>query len=385
MSEFETNKTTVPAADAAVSSPSITPDAATISAASIPKDLEGSPLGSLWDDPVHSIATLDVLQAARELNDPIVLERHRIYCELLMALVARFWNGNNRGPIGLYPWREAQRQPGQGSGGNFRYRGDCLDTHVPDPNRVNWDRYLGHNIACLAVDGRGEIIDFDFNHNHIFRSSVEHAESRVARRLFSLTNINDTWHTGDRIPGKSRAFSLQDVTIYTSLESCAQCSGIMSLARVKQVVYLQNDPGQYRVGNIMFNLAGEDQHGPLSTLPVPASLLGMTCMQDLNLAYADFVARIKAAQGRNDAHGAYFCAGGAAPPDFDISITSFLCTDRAREIFARTAQQFLSGRVEELPPPERDSAMTNAQCLRHALQFYQYADIEGFRGTPHKL
>ena len=45
--------------------------------------------------------------------------------------------------------------------------------------RVNWDRYLGHNIACIAVDGNGEIIDFDFNHNDFFRSSAEHAESRI--------------------------------------------------------------------------------------------------------------------------------------------------------------------------------------------------------------
>src|SRR5882672_106233 len=226
----------------------------------VPEDLKDSPLGQVWNGPVSTIAAVDVQVAAPELRDPAVLERHRIYCELLMTLVARFWNGNNKGPLGHYPWRKEQRINAAESSAPFRYRGDCLK--ALDDNRINWDRYLGHNIACLAVDGRGEIIDFDFNHNHVFRSSVEHAEARVARRLFSLTNINDTWVTGDRIPGKSRAFSLQDVVIYTSLESCAQCSGIMSLARVKQVVYLQNDPGQYRVGNLMFNLAGTDQHGP---------------------------------------------------------------------------------------------------------------------------
>src|SRR3981189_2447238 len=62
-----------------------------------------------------------------------------------------------------------------------RYRGDMLDK--PGGLRVNWDRYLGHNIACIAVDGNGEIIDFDFNHNDLFRSSAEHAESRMVRRF----------------------------------------------------------------------------------------------------------------------------------------------------------------------------------------------------------
>ena len=69
----------------------------------------------------------------------------------------------------------------------------------PDRSRVNWDRYVGHNIACVAVDGNGEIIDFDFNHNEFFRSSAEHAESRMVRRLFSLTDIFDSWKTGQPV------------------------------------------------------------------------------------------------------------------------------------------------------------------------------------------
>ncbi len=48
------------------------------------------------------------------------------------------------------------------------------------------DRYLGHNIACIAVDENGSILDFDFNHNELFNSSAEHAEARLVRRLFSL-------------------------------------------------------------------------------------------------------------------------------------------------------------------------------------------------------
>ena len=30
---------------------------------------------------------------------------------------------------------------------------------------MNWYRHRVLNIACLAVDGNGEIIDFDFNDN----------------------------------------------------------------------------------------------------------------------------------------------------------------------------------------------------------------------------
>ena len=77
----------------------------------------------------------------------------------------------------------------------------------------------------------------------------------MVRRLFSLTDIFDSWRTGQPVGDKPRAASLNDVTLYTSLESCAQCSGVMSLAGVKQIVYLQNDFTAYKIGNIMYNLA----------------------------------------------------------------------------------------------------------------------------------
>ena len=79
------------------------------------------------------------------------------------------------------------------------------------------------------------MIDFEFNHNEIFNSSAEHAEARLIRRVFSLSQINNGWDVlaaGDKKDAKyGNIFSA--VTIYTSLESCAQCSGIMALANVQ--------------------------------------------------------------------------------------------------------------------------------------------------------
>src|ERR1700751_6369858 len=214
------------------------------------------PFAKNWAKPLREVVQIDLSAAAPELASEAVQERHRVYCHLLMKLMVRFWNGNKRGPLGSYPRRVKQMEPVTPVQATQRYRGDMIVD--PDRLRINWDRYVGHNIACIAVDGNGEIIDCDVNHNDFFRSSAEHAESRMGRRLFSLTNIFDNWKTGAVIPGKSRAFSVKEVTIYTSLESCAQCSGVMSLGRVKQVVYLQTDPGAYTIGNIMFNLAGQE-------------------------------------------------------------------------------------------------------------------------------
>jgi tRNA(Arg) A34 adenosine deaminase TadA len=346
-----------------------------------------APLAHYWQRPVYQLAEVDLETAARELASEPIKERHRIYCLLLMKLILRFWNGNKHGPIGIYPQREGQKEDTQDPRStSFRYRGDMFKG--ADPLRVSWDRYLGHNIACLAVDGKGEIIDFDFNHNDFFRSSAEHAESRMVRRLFSLTNIFDNWRTGEPVPGKSRAFSLTDVTLYTSLESCAQCAGVMSLGRVKQVVFLQRDFTAYAIGNIMYNLAGRDEDNlPLAPLPIPASAVDLPYFNELNAEYTTFHNGLLEAQMRNDKLAAFFIPSGVGSVEYSPSITSFLCTDSALSIFRRGSGEFddLGVGDENSKNANDGHVWTNQKCLSEAQRFFQYADVEGYRGSPHKL
>jgi tRNA(Arg) A34 adenosine deaminase TadA len=356
------------------------------------------PLIQFWNKPLNQVVEVDLRKDAPDLADAAARERHRIYCHLLMKLIARFWNGNKHGPFGIYPLRAQQRDLTQLPQAAPRYRGDMIDNS--DGLRINWDRYLGHNISCLAVDGNGEIIDFDFNHNDLFRSSAEHAESRIVRRLFSLTDIFDTWRTGQPIAKKPKAASLNEVTLYTSLESCAQCAGVMSLAGVKQIVYLQNDFTTYKIGNIMYNLANrveaKDPAGKIMSLPgapipIPASEVGLGEFDRLNEAYLTFTRNIKAAGAANppDLKGAFFVSEHGLP-DFEPSITSFLCTDDARAIFISGGQKLDSlnlGNAAWRPAGKGsdDDVLSNLQCLEQARKFYQYADVEGYRGSPHKL
>lgn len=330
-----------------------------------------APLAQYWQKSVFDLVKIDLTKEAPDLADNNIKQRHQIYCALLMKLMVRFWNGNKRGPLGEYPWRPKQLDAGS------RYLGDRIAN--PDGNRVNWDRYIGHNIACLAVDGRGEIIDFDFNHNDFFRSSAEHAESRMVRRLFSLADIPDHWRTGGFTGGRSRAFSLKEVTLYTSLESCAQCSGVMSLGRVKQIVYLQNDPTAYLIGNIMYNLAGKEGDGsPFAPLPIPASAVGLPHLDQLNAAYATFFRTV----GPNKP---FYRSPDRTFTDSASSITSFLCTDDAFDIFSQGAAMLDTMAASSTPSPQRTDVLTNQMCLDRARQFYRYADLEGYRGSPHKL
>jgi tRNA(Arg) A34 adenosine deaminase TadA len=342
------------------------------------------PLAKYWRRQLREIVNVDLGAAAPELANEAVKERHRIYCFLLMALISRFWNGNKRGPLGYYPQREKQKEPGQNPQGPlFRYRGDVAVTN--DPLRVNWDRYLGHNTACLAVDGNGEVINFDFDHSELFRSSADHAEARLVKRLFSVTDVSGKWKTGEPITTNSRPFSLSDVTIYTSLESCAQCSGMMSLAGVKQVVYLQADFTAYMIGNIMFNLANPVSGLPGAPIPIPAAATGLQQFHELNNASLTFIRDQRDAMRKKDKARAFFVS-----PDgdsiFSPSITSFLCTDTAYGIFQRAADQFISMQLS-FPAakfPNASDVLDNQKCLDEAKQFLHYADVEGFRGSPHK-
>jgi tRNA(Arg) A34 adenosine deaminase TadA len=317
----------------------------------------GTPLAKFWNRPVSKLVTLP--------PDPISpqnAERHRLYSLLLMAILYNYWNGNKHGQTGDYPWREKQKLP------NGIYAGG---------------RYLGHNIAAIAVDGNGEVIDFDFNHNNLFSSSVEHAESRLVRRIFSLTQLNDEWHV--RLPsepplGAAPATLLNNVTLYTSLESCAQCSGIMNLAEVNSIIFLQRDYTQFSIGNILRNLTMPGLRAPL---PIPGDHIGLEYFGELDRSFRQFVKQVPKKP--------FYTDGTPESVDKDPSITSYLCTDEAMDIFGKGAKEFQAVKVKYAsyrPLDEgkkNNQVLTNGEVLKHVRDFFAYASVSGQRGTPHKL
>jgi tRNA(Arg) A34 adenosine deaminase TadA len=333
--------------------------AAAAPATNAPVLSEDDPLAQLWDKNVSDVATLKP-----SVFTPERAEQHRLYSLALMSLVRQYWNGNKDGSTGNYgQWRE--RQVGMKVDGGFIYRRseDATDYAQLD--------YLGHNIACLAVDGDGDIIDFDFNHNNIFNSSVEHAEARLVRRIFSLTQLDKGWNlsvsTGDAVYKPGLATNLNNVTVYTSLESCAQCSGIMALAQVKEVVYLQKDFGSYCIGNIMYNLTTRKdgtRTGVPAPKPIPGSDFGFPYYDDLSKGFQDFYKKVK---------GTPFWTDGKTVDNIP-AVTSFLCTDAAFAIYKRADEEF------------KNCKSTLNEALPDKVRTFVNRMVEiGGRGTPHKL
>jgi tRNA(Arg) A34 adenosine deaminase TadA len=326
------------------------------------------PLAVYWAKPVSEL--VEVENSAIAAGEA---ERHTVFALLVMGILFDAFNGNKRGATGTYPWRQKQKIE------EGRYRGDSLG-----------DRYFGHNIGCIAVDHRGEIIDFEFNHNDLYNSSAEHAEARLVRRIFNLNQIFDDWQTIDpsQIVAVPYANVLSGVTLYTSLESCAQCSGIMALGNIKSVIYLQSDPGQYRIGNIMYNLSNPlavshpSTHGSGSTAvkygapePVSADLFGFEPKRALEAAYDEY---------REGLPGKPFWTPESGRPDNSSSITSFLCTDLARDIYEAAAARLDGLELAHADYRPEPSDLSNAQALAHARRFRIYAAKVARRGTPHR-
>lgn len=287
-------------------------------------------------------------------------ERHRTYSLLLMALLDHYWTPLKHGRKGRYPW--------------------C---GTPEANSSSAPEYLGHNIAALGVDGHGRVLDFEFNHNAIFDSSAEHAEVRLVRRLYSLAHVSDSWSpvAAGRRGGdhkRPRYVNLSDVTVYTSLESCSQCSGAMMLAQVKDVVYLQTDPDAFWIGRILHNLSTPRLRAPR---PIAGSEVGVEQFAALNAAYSKFK--------RELCDERPFFVPESGTPDLSPSLTSFLCTAEARAIFRRGADAFRElTRTPALEHPHyrvsgAPDALTNAEVVAEAGDFLDYAVTHGSRATPH--
>jgi hypothetical protein len=121
------------------------------------------------------------------------------------------------------------------------------------------------------------------------------------------------------------------ITVYTSLEPCAQCSGMMVLTSIKRTVYGQTDPGY---GKVIERLDLDSQKwNPAGYKPYPREVIS----DRSDSQYCDRLEK------------AYAQKGG--------SITQFLLTDQAREIFKTASDNLFD---YQLKYPEQ-----NGPILKH--------------------
>ena len=280
--------------------------------------------------------------------------RHRVYSLGLMKILYNEFNGNKCGPTGSYPQRKQQRNAASGL---------YIDESMKDVD------YKGHNIAAIAVNELGHVIISAFNHNKIFGSTAEHAEMRLMDECFRSPALHFQRHLVANDTSSSN-FEVEDkmsqVTIYTTLEPCQQCSGRLLIAGVPEVVYCQRDP------DIALQALATYRKN-FKTRPVPANLFDLQAYDSFQDEYYKLLR-----EGRFGKESFWLPPPGSSlkGKKYGNSMPYFLCTDAAKGIISNAAYEFDclftddDEQFNALSDDEKDRVLkfrpdVNAACMRN--------------------
>jgi len=97
--------------------------------------------------------------------------------------------------------------------------------------RADWQedgQGRGHNIGSILVNAQGVPVFWARNASRRLDNGSQHGEVRLIQNFLNCKGV------GRYADG---------YTVYTTLEPCAMCTGLMTLTQVARVVYVQEDPG----------------------------------------------------------------------------------------------------------------------------------------------
>jgi len=163
---------------------------------------------------------------------------------------------------------------------------------------------IGNNIGALLVNPTTvTILGFSRNANASTNNTTQHAESRLIQSYLSKCECRD----------------LTDCIIYTSLEPCAMCSGMMIISKVKETIYGETDPVG---GKALERLSLDSSELPDGYLPYP----------DVTISKASNCIIRKELDEAEEESG--------------IFIYKFLMSDKAKEIYKKAYNMFVNYEVK---------------------------------------
>jgi len=191
-------------------------------------------------------------------------------------------------------------------------------------------RDRGYNIGSVLVDPKGCVVYWGLNSVYLTSNKTQHGEVRLMTCYLERKR-----EAGNRVPGDN----LKDFSVYTTLEPCAMCSGMMVLQSVALTVYGQKDPSY---GDALERLAFDGDHcGGYPPYPRPVKSVASTLAQ----------------RGQIETRFKEYCAQKPPP----CSITDFLATPAAKQVYDDALAAFKGYRPRF---PE------NKPVLAAALRFY---------------
>lgn len=186
------------------------------------------------------------------------------------------------------------------------------------------DSSRGYNIGSVLVDTNHFVVNYARNSVNITRNESQHGEVRLIQSYLDAT----------------KQFSLKGYTIYTSLEPCAMCSGMMKLTELHRTVYGQTDPSYGKaLERLQLNSASCGTGG---YTPYPRPVISDKSPDNIS-------------RGIDSAY--------LANPN--PHITKFLATEAARVLFEAAETQFLAATSKDTMIQSRiDSAQSYYRRIR---------------------
>ena len=180
----------------------------------------------------------------------------------------------------------------------------------------------GYNIGAILVDRQFNPVFFELNCINSTDNATQHGEVRAIMSYLE----------------QSKRFNLDGFTIYTSLEPCIMCGGMMAMTDVDRVVYGQKDVdfsnGLERLALNTQHLGGYEPYKRLTVSdPSPSTVKPL-----LERAYQDFLNRGE-----------------------ERILAKFLASSQAKNIFGNASDAFLTYAVNDTG---------NAIILEKARKFY---------------
>ncbi|MEJ2199679.1 MAG: hypothetical protein P8X63_01490 [Desulfuromonadaceae bacterium] len=200
------------------------------------------------------------------------------------------------------------------------------------------DNKRGYNIGSVLLNDTspdGRLVFWARNCNSITENETQHGEVRLM--LGYLAKLHAARQQGEPVPDIK---NLAGYTVYTTLEPCAQCAGMMTLQEVYRTVYGQSDPG---FGKAIERLELDSSALPDGYPPYPRPVISeratiIYCDQ-LEAAYTEY-------QKQTGQQG---------------HITDFLKSEPAKNIFAAAYDEFMS--YEPKVPEINGRFLTEAKHL----------------------
>jgi tRNA(adenine34) deaminase len=167
----------------------------------------------------------------------------------------------------------------------------------------------GHNIGAIIVNDKLEVVNWERNSNGAMCNGTQHAEVRAM-----LKQLNVTGST-----------TLKHYQIYTSLEPCMMCSGMMMQQNVLRAVYMQTDNG---FGKNIERLT-------IDTSAVPIRFDGEDTGQcGYPPAARPVISSMATSEFRVELDAAWRAASST------MALTDWLKTDQAEAIYSRARHKF---------------------------------------------